>query len=155
MSNIESHSQSSLTNRQHNSSDVVTETLEKTEPSQKEMGDFKLLIEEWFKLDDQIRKLSIAIKERKKHQAVLDKNIKSFMTKFDYDNLNTSFGSLKFKTRECVVPVKIKKIKDTILENTNLSGQELVDKIFQEERQKVSKQSIRRVIPNSHLNLQL
>jgi hypothetical protein len=36
-----------------------------------------------------------------------------------------------------------------------LSGQELVDKIFQEERQKVSKQSIRRVIPNSHLNLQL
>ena len=123
--------------------------------SDTEISDFKNMTQEWFKLDDQIKKLNIAIKERKKHKNILDKSVKEFMTKFDYEDLNTSFGRLRVKSKETTIPVKIKEIKNSILEYKNLSGEELIDKIFYQDRKKTTKQNIRRVIDTSPLNLQL
>ena len=41
------------------------------EPTPEELETFKNLVNDWFKYDDQIRKLSIAMKERKNYQRVL------------------------------------------------------------------------------------
>ena len=52
------------------------------EPSPEELETFKNLVNDWFKYDDQIRKLSIAMKERKNYQRVLNNKIEDFM--FNY-----------------------------------------------------------------------
>ena len=51
---------------------IVDEIInnDKIEPSEEELENFKNLVNEWFKYDDQIRKLQIAIKERKTYQRV-------------------------------------------------------------------------------------
>ena len=53
--------------------DIINE--EKIEPSKEELETFKNLVNDWFKYDDQIRKLQIAMKERKNYQRVLNSKI--------------------------------------------------------------------------------
>jgi hypothetical protein len=45
------------------------------EPTTEEMDTFKNLVADWFKYDDQVRKLKIAIRERKTMQQVLNNKI--------------------------------------------------------------------------------
>ena len=52
---------------------VMMAIKEKKEPTDEELDSFKALVKDWFKFDDQIRKLIIAIKERKVYQKELDK----------------------------------------------------------------------------------
>jgi hypothetical protein len=125
----------------------VINTKENVEPEDDELEDFKVKVSEWFKLDDQIRKLEIAVKERKTMRNKLNDSIKHFMFKYNYDDLNTQHGMIKAKKKEYVVPVKVNDIKSKILEYSNLSGDELIDKIFNVERQKVEKQTIKRLVP--------
>ena len=125
----------------------VINTKENVEPEDDELEDFKVKVSEWFKLDDQIRKLEIAVKERKTMRNKLNDSIKHFMFKYNYDDLNTQHGMIKAKKKEYVVPVKVNDIKSKIIEYSNLSGDELIDKIFNVERQKVEKHTIKRLVP--------
>jgi hypothetical protein len=125
----------------------VINTKENVEPEEEELEDFKVKVSEWFKLDDQIRKLEIAVKERKTMRNKLNDSIKHFMFKYNYDDLNTQHGMIKANKKEYVVPVKVNDIKSKILEYSNLSGDELIDKIFNVERQKVEKHTIKRLVP--------
>ncbi len=45
---------------------------ERIEPTEEELETFKNLVNDWFKYDDQIRKLKIAMKERKNYQRGLN-----------------------------------------------------------------------------------
>ena len=132
---------------------VASITTGKIEPNSEELDDFKNIVSEWFKYDDQIRKLVIAIKERKNHQKFLNTKIQEFMFKYEYNDLNTQHGRIKSKTREVKVPIKITDIKDKIIEYKDLSGEELLNQIFNDERPKVVKKSISRVIPKVTLEL--
>ena len=57
--------------------DVINE--ERVEPSAEELESFKNLVNDWFKYDDQIRKLQTAIKERKNYQRVLNGKIENYL----------------------------------------------------------------------------
>ena len=48
---------------------IVDEIInpDKVEPTEEELETFKNLVNDWFKYDDQIRKLMIAMKERKNY----------------------------------------------------------------------------------------
>ena len=52
-------------------SEIVDDTLEERTPTEEELADFKNKMAEWLKMDEQINKLSIAIRERRKLQNAL------------------------------------------------------------------------------------
>lgn len=123
------------------------------EPSDEELENFKNLVNDWFKYDDQIRKLIIAMKERKNYQRVLNTKIQDFMFKYQYNDLNTQHGCIKSNVKEVKTPIKITEIKDKILKYKELCGEDLLKQIFDEERPVVVKKALKRVIPKVSLSL--
>ena len=126
-------------------------------PSDDDLAMFRQQVAEWLKLDDHIRKLTIALRERKVHQKALGAKIQEFMTTNNYDNLNTQQGRIKASTREVKKPVRLQEIKSTLMElaDTRLTGQELLERIFEGDRPTVVKQSLRRIVPKVSLHLDI
>lgn len=125
----------------------------RVEPSAEELETFKNLVNDWFKYDDQIRKLKIAMKERKNYQRVLNNKIEDFMFNYKYNDLNTQHGRIKTNIKECKVPIKMNDIKTKIIQYNNLSGEELLKRIFEEDRETIVKKNIKRIIPKVSLSL--
>ena len=138
-----------------NTDNIVDDIInqEKVEPTEEELDTFKNLVNDWFKYDDQIRKLSIAMKERKNYQRVLNNKIEEFMFNYKYNELNTQHGRIKTNVKECKVPIKMNDIKTKIIKYNELSGEELLKKIFEDERETVVKKNIKRIIPKVSLTL--
>ena len=134
----------------------IDDIINKTEPSEDELDNFKNLVSEWFKYDDSIRKLVIAIKERKNYQRSLNNQIQDFMFKYKYNDLNTQNGRIKANIKEVPKPINIKDIKTRILEFKDLSGSELLEKVFSmDDRPIVEKKTIKRIIPKVSLSLDI
>jgi len=126
-----------------------------TPPTEDELETFKQQVSEWTKLDDQIKKLGIAIRERKIHQRALTNKIQEFMFQHNYDNLNTHSGRIKATIRQVKQPLKLAEIREKILALHNLSGEDLIAQIFDAERPTTEKRSLRRVMPKVSLSLDL
>ena len=126
---------------------------ERVEPTEEELDTFKNLVNDWFKYDDQIRKLVMAIKERKNYQRVLNNKIQDFMFKFQYNDLNTQHGRIKTNVKEMKAPIKINDIKTKIIQYKDLSGEELLKRIFEEDRETIVRKNIRRIIPKVSLTI--
>jgi hypothetical protein len=126
------------------------------EPTADEMDTFKNLVADWFKYDDAIRKLKIAIRERKTLQQVLNNKIEDFMFKYNYNDLNTQNGRLKTNIKNVYKPINIKEVREIINNNKHLTGEELLSKIFnKDEREMVVKKTIRRIIPKVSMSLDI
>jgi hypothetical protein len=136
---------------------LVDDIIEsKNEPTSDEMDTFKNLVNDWFKFDDAIRKLKIAIRERKTLQQVLNNKIQDFMFKYNYNDLNTQNGRLKTNVKNVQKPVNIKEVREIINNNKNLTGEELLNMIFNNEnRPVVVKKSIKRIIPKVSMSLDI
>ncbi len=136
-------------------SDLINDIInnDRPEPTEEELESFKNLVNDWFKYDDQIRKLMIAIKERKSYQRVLNNKIQDFMFKFKYNDLNTQHGRIKTNVKEVKTPIKINDIKTKIIQYKDLSGEELLKRIFEDDRETIVKKNIRRIIPKVSLTL--
>jgi hypothetical protein len=130
--------------------DVLNSNIE---PTEEELETLKSMVNDWFKYDDQIRKLQVAIKERKTHQKALNSKIEKFMFDYKYKDLNTQHGRIKANERKVKIPVKMSEIKEKILELKHLSGEELLNSIFKEDRPTMIKKNIRRVIPTVNLQI--
>lgn len=129
---------------------------ENPEPTKDELDTFKNLVAEWFKYDDVNRKLVVALKERKTLQKALNSKIEDFMFKYKYNDLNTQNGRIKATMRETHKPINIREIKDIIENNKDLKGEELLLKIFNnEDRPKITKKTIKRIIPKVSLSLDI
>jgi len=126
------------------------------EPTKEELDTFKNLVTEWFKYDDMIRKLVIALKERKTFQRALNNKIEEFMFKYKYNDLNTQNGRLKASVKTTHKPINIKEIKSIIESNKDLSGEELLNKIFnKDDRPVMTKKVIKRIQPKVSLSLEI
>ena len=78
------------------------------------------------------------------------------MFKYNYNDLNTQNGRLKTNIKKVHKPVNIKEIKEIILNNSNLTGEQLLAKIFnKDERPIIEKKSIRRIIPKVSMSLDI
>ena len=136
------------------SKELINEIISKKEPSSDELDTFKNLVNDWFKYDDQIRKLVIAIRERKNYQKALNNQIQDFMITYNYNDLNTQQGRIKSSVKEVKMPIKMIDVKDKILKHKELSGEELFNLIFNnEDREVIVKKSIKRIIPKVSLQL--
>jgi hypothetical protein len=133
------------------------EEILSAKPSEEDLELFRQQVSEWLKLDDQIRKLSVAVRERKVHQRAIGQKIQNFMLTHNYDNLNTQQGRIRATSRSVKPPVKIADIRQTLLEFADkpITGQELMDRIFNCERPAEVKHSIRRIIPKVSMSLDL
>ena len=136
--------------------DEINDIINNNTPDAEELSTFKNNVQEWFNIDNTIRKLMIALKERKVYQKKLNENIQEFMFKYKYNDLNTQNGRLKANIKTVQKPVNMKEIKDKIIQYKELSGSELLEKIFNsEERPVVEKKIIRRVIPKVSMALDI
>ena len=142
-------------------------------PSEAETHDFKQQVSEWLKLDDQVRKLNIAIRERRTHQRALSSKVQDFMIKYKYDNLNTTQGVIKSNIRNVKQPLKMTEVRIKLDEifNGGLSGltstdneesvveylklKKLIEDIFETERPTTEKHSLKRSIPKVSMRLEL
>ena len=138
----------------------VADLLEEQEtapPTPEELEIFKQQVAEWMKLDDSIRKLSVAIRERRVHQKALSTKVQEFMIKHGYDNLNTQQGRIRSNVRNVKQPLKLTDIRAKLLElgDQKLTGEEIIQRILDAERPTVEKQSLRRVVPKVSLSLDI
>ena len=140
--------------------DVLSSNMPK--PTEEETIMFKQQVAEWLKLDDQVRKLNIAVKERRTHQRALTTKVQEFMIKYGYDNLNTNQGVIKSNVRNVKQPLKIVDVRsklDELFATVDESLQEplrkIVEDIFEAERPTVMKQSLQRRIPKISMSLEL
>lgn len=125
-------------------------------PSETELADFKAKVSEYLKLDDQVRKLNVAIRERRIHLRVLGDKIQNFMNRYEIGTLNTQHGErIHHKVRQSKVPIKIVDVKELLLEKRHLTGEQLFKELFESERPTKEVKTIRRVIPKVSLNLDI
>lgn len=125
-------------------------------PSETDLADFKAKVSEYLKLDDQVRKLNIAIRERRIHLRVLGEKIQHFMNRYEIGTLNTQHGErIHHKVRQSKIPVKIVDVKEILLEKRHLTGEQLFKELFESERPTKEVKTIRRVIPKVSLNLDI
>ena len=133
-----------------------TEEEQTDTPSETELADFKAKVSEYLKLDDQVRKLNVAIRERRIHLRVLGDKIQDFMNRYEIGTLNTQHGErIHHKVRQSKVPIKIVDVKELLLEKRHLTGEQLFKELFESERPTKEVKTIRRVIPKVSLNLDI
>jgi len=125
-------------------------------PSEEELAEFKQKVADWAKMDEQIKKLSVAMRERRVHQKAMGAQIQEFMERFRYDDLNTRSGIIRHNVRTVPVPLKVKDIQQRILEVAGEeAGADLLEKIFNSERPTVEKRSLRRIVPKVSMSLDI
>jgi len=78
------------------------------------------------------------------------------MFKNNYNDLNTQNGRLKTNVKNVQKPINIKEVREIINNNKNLTGEELLNMIFNSEnRPVIVKKSIKRIIPKVSMSLDI
>ena len=118
---------------------------------------FKQQVAEWIKLDDQVKKLQVAIRERRTHQRALSTKVQEFMIKYGYDNLNTTQGVIRSNVRQVKLPLKLSDVRSKLEEigDEPLTANQVIERVFEAERPTVTKQSLLRRIPKVSMSLDL
>ena len=121
--------------------------LDDTNP---DLIDFKSSVKTWIDLDDDIKTLTEALKERKKKKDELTPDLMKFMNSYQISDLNTKDGQLKFSKTNVAKPLSKKYLMNRIgdfFKNYD-KGEEVVNFVY-ENREKEEKFKLRRVIKKS------
>ena len=109
-------------------------------PNNEELNDFKNQVRLWLELDNMLKKLKAAVKERQVAKKELTERILEFMGKYNIEDLNTRDGKLRYKVVNVKEPLTQNVIKTRIKEKIE-SGDaaaadpdEVVDQVFQREQ---------------------
>ncbi len=111
-----------------------------------ELRVFKDKVKAWVELDMVIKRLQVAIKERKKLKDTLNEDILRFMIKYNIEDLNTKTGTIKYKKTKTKIPLSQKKIKEKLyaIFQNNEKIIKKIDEVF-ENREIKEKESLRKV----------
>lgn len=129
--------------------DTETETeIDIPKPTGEEVDDLRAQLAEFVNIDDQLRKLSIAVRERRTRQRALGMAIETFMKTYKYDLLNSSAGAqIKSTKRKVKAPLKLADVRKKLMElKGEDEGGQLVNQIF-DNRPLLEKTGIRRIVP--------
>ena len=110
------------------------------------LEEFKDNVKQWLDLDNQLKRLSAASKERRKKKTDINLKILEFMGKFNIEDLNTKDGIIRYRKTFVKEPLSQKTIKTKLEElfKDDQDNFEKIGKIFTE-REKVEKTSLRRL----------
>lgn len=113
------------------------------------MEQFKELVKKWIEIDNAIKKASEIIKERKIVRDKLSQIISNFMFKYNIEDLNTKDGvKIRCKVSNIKKPINKTFIKDKISEifsEDEKKREEVIKKIYEEERGVIQKVGLRRL----------
>ena len=85
-------------------------------PTNEELEDFKNQVRIWLELDNTLRKLKAAVKERQAAKRELTDRILDFMGRYNIEDLNTRDGKLRYKVVSVKEPLTQNVIKSRIKE---------------------------------------
>lgn len=110
------------------------------------LEEFKDNVKQWLELDNQLKRLAAASKERRKKKNDINLKILEFMGKFNIEDLNTKDGIIRYKKTFVKEPLSQKTIKTKLEElfKDDQENFEKIEKIFTD-REKVEKTSLRRL----------
>lgn len=107
-------------------------------PSSEELDDFKNQVRMWLELDNALRKLKAAVKERMVAKRDLTDRIIDFMGRYNIEDLNTRDGKLRYKVVRVKEPLTQSIIKERLREKIeageaaqDANPDDVVDKVFQ------------------------
>lgn len=109
---------------------------------------FKEFVRKWIDLDKNIKTSTETLREKKRLREKLAGIIQKFMCKYNIEDLNTKEGKIRCKVRQVKAPVTQTEVKQKIQElfsNDEKKKEEIMGKIYQKERPKVEKVSLRRL----------
>jgi len=124
-----------------NTSQAMTESM-----NEALLEEFKSHVKDWLELDNQLKRLAAAAKERRKKKNDINLKILEFMGRFNIEDLNTKEGIIRYRKTYVKEPLSQKTIKTKLEElfKNDLDTFEKVQKIFTE-REKIEKTSLRRL----------
>lgn len=110
--------------------------------------DFKEDVKTWLKLDDDIKTLTDAIKERKTKKNEITPKLLDFMEKHNINDLNTNDGHLKFQKSLRSKPLSKKYLLDRLgfYFKSEMKSEKVVNFIYNN-REKNETSNIKRVYP--------
>lgn len=110
------------------------------------LEEFKSHVKDWLELDNQLKRLAAAAKERRKKKNDINLKILDFMGRFNIEDLNTKEGIIRYRKTYVKEPLSQKTIKTKLEElfKNDKDTFEKVQKIFTE-REKIEKTSLRRL----------
>lgn len=110
------------------------------------LEEFKGHVKDWLELDNQLKRLAAAAKERRKRKNDINLKILEFMGRFNIEDLNTKEGIIRYKKTFVKEPLTQKTIK-TKLEELFKNDQDTFEKVQRifTEREKIEKTSLRRL----------
>ena len=110
--------------------------------------DFKEDVKTWLKLDDDIKTLNDAIKERKSKKNEITPKLLDFMEKHNINDLNTNDGHLKFQKSLRSKPLSKKYLLDRLgfYFKSEMKSEKVVNFIYNN-REKSETSNIKRVYP--------
>jgi hypothetical protein len=110
------------------------------------LEEFKNNVKQWLELDNQLKRLAAASKERRKKKDEINRSILEFMSKFNIEDLNTKDGIIRYRKTFVKEPLSQKTIKNKLEElfKDDQENFEKIEKIFTD-REKIEKMSLRRL----------
>tara|TARA_B100000242_G_C42905610_1_gene419940 strand:- start:330 stop:818 length:489 start_codon:yes stop_codon:yes gene_type:complete len=127
--------------------DIAVDSTDMTESMNEVLLDeFKKDVQDWMNIDNQMKRLEVALKERRKKKKDLNLKILDFMGRFNIEDLNTKEGIIRYKKTYVKEPLSQKIIKEKLLNifKNDKENSERVEKIFTN-REKIEKTSLRRI----------
>lgn len=110
--------------------------------------DFKEDVKLWLKLDDDIKTLNEAIKERKTKKNEITPKLLDFMEKHEINDLNTNEGHLKFQKSLRSKPLSKKYLMDRLgFYFKNNSKSEKIVNFLYNNREKTETTNLKRIHP--------
>lgn len=109
---------------------------------------FKEFVRKWIELDNFIKVNAESLRQKKKVRDKLALVISKFMCKYNIEDLNTKEGKIRCKVRAVKPPVTQNTVKQKLNEifaHDEKKKEEVIEKIYKEERPKVEKVSLRRL----------
>lgn len=118
-------------------------------PEDAVLEEFKSNVRAWMDIDNTIKRMDSAIKERKKARAELTNSILKFMSAYNVEDLNTRDGRLRYKVTSVLTPLGQKKMKERLsyFLETKFGGADIVEEAKQAifSRERTEKVSLRRM----------
>ena len=122
-------------------------------PDDGAMIEFKLKVQEWMRLEREIKAVETSLKEKKASKLLLTQGILQFMGRFNVEDLNTRDGRLRYKVTQAIAPLSQKTIRTRLAAflEAKFSGKDDSRRVIEEadnvvfQRDRVEKVSLRRL----------
>jgi len=124
------------------------------EITQSELTNFKGKVTKYLSIDDEIKQLSKALREKRKEKLMLSNDVLNFMGEFNIEDLNTNTGVLKYsisKTKKTISKKDILEKLTAFLKNSDKAS-EAISYIY-DNREVVEKVRLKRLKPRKNMNL--